>query len=220
LLLFSTQVMVYQFTKRSLDLLGAAFLLFCLSPVLLAAAIAIKIDSKGPIFVEASSRVGKDGKVFRMFKFRTMIRNAHEEMKSNPKFKKFLRDWKKGSFKVENDPRITEVGRFLRRFSVDEFPQLLNVIKGEMSLVGPRALYPEELAMQKKMHSDLVPLLEKVVKVKPGASGVWQVSGRSTIPFRGRVKIDAEYASNPSLTTDLIVLAKTVPAILLGKGAQ
>jgi lipopolysaccharide/colanic/teichoic acid biosynthesis glycosyltransferase len=212
--------MVYQIFKRALDLVGASFLLIVLSPLLLVSAIAIKIDSKGPIFVEASNRVGKNGKIFRMYKFRTMIPNAHRQIKNNPKFKKIMGEWKKGSFKLDNDPRITTVGRVLRRFSVDEFPQFLNIIKGEMSLVGPRALYPEELTMQKKLHSDLAPQLEQVIKVKPGASGVWQVSGRSTIPFRKRVQIDAEYAKNPSLITDLVVLAKTVPAVLLGKGAQ
>lgn len=170
--------------------------------------------------MEVSHRVGKDGKLFRMYKFRTMVANAHEEIKRNPQYKKLMEKWKKNSFKLDRDPRITRIGRFLRRYSIDEFPQLLNVLKGEMSLVGPRALYPEELEMQKKLHSDLVPLLEEVTKVKPGASGVWQVSGRSEISFRERAAMDADYAKNPSLLTDLKVIFKTLPAIISGKGAQ
>ena len=172
------------------------------------------------MFVEVSDRVGKGGQTFRMYKFRTMIKDAHRQIKSNPKYQRLASRWEKNSFKLKRDPRITSVGRLMRRFSVDEFPQLINILKGEMSLVGPRALYPEELTMQKKLHSDLVPLLAKVVKVKPGASGVWQVSGRSEIPFRERVRIDAGYASKPSLLVDIKVIIKTIPAIIGGRGAQ
>lgn len=212
--------MVYPFLKRTLDLLLASLALIVILPFLLLVALAIKIDSIGPIFVEQSDRVGKNGKRFRMYKFRTMIKSAHKQIKTNPKYRAVVGSWKKNSFKLENDPRITRVGRFLRRFSIDEFPQLVNVLKGEMSLVGPRALYPEEMAMQRRLHSDLVVLLDKVTKVKPGASGVWQVSGRSALTFRERVKIDADYAANPSFWTDLKVIVKTPFAILGGKGAR
>lgn len=212
--------MNYSSIKRTVDIVVASCLLVVTSPILLLSALAIKLDSQGPILVELSDRVGKDGKNFRMYKFRTMIKNAHQEIKENPKFKELKNKWKENSFKVDADPRITRVGRILRRFSIDEFPQLINVLQGNMSMVGPRALYPEELEMQKKLHSDLVPLLERVVQVKPGASGVWQVSGRSQVSFRSRVAIDAQYADKPSLKTDIKVLIMTIPAILLGKGAQ
>ncbi|MDP2671590.1 MAG: sugar transferase [bacterium] len=211
---------MYKFLKRTIDLVLSSLVLVATSPFLVLTSILIKFDSEGPVFVEVSHRVGKDGKLFRMYKFRTMVANAHEEIKRNPQYKKLMEKWKKNSFKLDRDPRITRIGRFLRRYSIDEFPQLLNVLKGEMSLVGPRALYPEELEMQKKLHSDLVPLLEEVTKVKPGASGVWQVSGRSEISFRERAAMDADYAKNPSLLTDLKVIFKTLPAIISGKGAQ
>ncbi|OGY29026.1 MAG: hypothetical protein A3F35_02685 [Candidatus Woykebacteria bacterium RIFCSPHIGHO2_12_FULL_45_10] len=212
--------MLYLFVKRILDLLLAILALIILSPFLLLVALAVKIDSAGAVFVEDSDRVGKGGKSFRMYKFRTMIKSAHKQIKTNPKYKGLVGSWEKNSFKLEKDPRITRVGRFLRRFSIDEFPQLLNVIKGDMSLVGPRALYPEEMKMQRKLHSDLVPFLDLVTHVKPGASGVWQVSGRSALSFRERVKIDAEYAKGPTLLTDLAVILKTPFAILGGKGAR
>lgn len=212
--------MVYQLSKRAIDIGLSSILLVLGLPFLILIAMVIKIDSEGPVLVEESTRVGKDGSVFRMYKFRTMIKNAHQEIKANPKYAQLIANWKKNSFKLDRDPRITRVGKWLRRFSVDEFPQLVNVIRGEMSLVGPRALYPEELEMQKKLHSDLIPLLKKVTLVKPGVSGVWQVSGRSSLPIRTRIRIDADYATKPSLATDLKVILKTVPAVIFGKGAQ
>lgn len=212
--------MVVDFVKRTIDLVLASLVIVVLFPLWLLIALLIKIDSPGPIFVEVSDRVGLFGKPFRMYKFRTMVRDAHQKIKSEPQYKNLREEWKKNSFKLDSDPRITAVGRILRRFSLDEFPQLINVLKGEMSLVGPRALYPEEFEMQKKNHSDLEHLFDEIIKVRPGASGVWQVSGRSDLPFSERIIIDASYAKNPSLITYLKVVAKTPFAIIFGRGAQ
>ncbi len=212
--------MAYDFLKRSLDLIGASFFLILLSPVILVAALLIKLTSAGPILVEQSDRIGKNAKLFRMYKFRSMIRNSHELIRTDPKFKKLLESYKDNSFKLEKDPRVTPLGRFLRRLSIDELPQLVNVIKGEMSLIGPRAYYPDELEEQKKKYPECSEMIAEALKARPGMTGLWQVSGRSRVGFEKRIELDSNYAKSKSLILDLGILLKTPYAIFAGEGVS
>lgn len=208
--------MLYDFAKRFLDIIASLIGLIVLSPLLVLVAIAIKLDSPGPIFADTPMRAGKDGKLFRIYKFRSMVKNAQEVLEKNPKL---LEEYKKNSYKIFNDPRVTNVGKFTRRFSIDEFPQFLNILKGDMSLVGPRAYYPYELAEQQERY----PASRKYVKVilsgKPGLTGLWQVTGRSQINFDKRVKMDAKYVKKRSILYDFWIMLKTIPAVLSGRGA-
>ena len=211
--------MIYFALKRVLDIIGSIIGLIIFSPVFLLVATVINLDSPGPIFVEKSDRVGRDGKIFRMYKFRSMIANAHVKIKKDPKFKKLYREFEK-DFKLDEDPRITKVGKIIRKTSVDEIPQFFNVLVGNMSLVGPRALYPEELKARKSEYPDLKDKIVGSLAAKPGITGPWQVSGRSEVDFPDRVGLDADYANKESILYDLIVLIKTIPAVIKGKGAQ
>ena len=199
-----------------MDIIGSLTALIILSPLFLIMAIAIKLDSKGPILAETPKRAGIEGKLFRIYKFRSMVENAQEMLDSNPKL---LEEYKKNNYKIFNDPRVTRIGKFIRKYSIDEFPQLLNILIGEMSVVGPRAYYPYELEEQ----SEKYPLAPKYVKIilsgKPGLSGVWQVSGRSNINFEKRVEMDAKYVERRSILYDLWIILKTIPAVLSGRGA-
>lgn len=211
--------MIYNLTKRLIDIVGSLFGLIILSPILLVVAVAIKINSKGPILADTPMRVGKEGKLFKMYKFRSMIDNAHELLRTDPKFQSLYEEYRKGNYKLYDDPRITTVGKFIRKYSLDELPQLLNVLKGEMSMVGPRAYYPDELEDQQIKY----PASRKYVKIilsgKPGITGIWQVSGRSEINFDKRVQMDALYVQKQSIFYDIWLLIKTIPAVLSGKGA-
>lgn len=181
--------------------------------------ILIKLDSAGPILARTPERVGRNGKQFQMYKFRSMIQNAHEVLREDPEFKKLYDEYKKGSYKLKDDPRITGVGKFIRKHSLDEVPQLLNVIRGEMSIVGPRAYYPDELREQQKKYPNTKDAVKVVLSVKPGITGYWQVSGRSEIHFDKRIEMDADYVKKRSILYDLIIIAKTPWAMLAGKGA-
>ncbi len=194
--------------KSFIDFFGSLVLLILLFPVFLITAIAIYITDPGPIFYVAS-RVGQNGKHFGFIKFRSMYVNA-DQMKDAL--------WEQNEsedgviFKMKNDPRVTKVGRFIRRFSIDELPQLVNVLKGDMSLVGPRPPLPREvkeysLEDRKRLH------------VKPGITGLWQIKGRSDIPFNQQVQLDFEYIRSQGIKNDLIILLKTIPAVISGKGA-
>ncbi len=205
--------------KRVFDIICSSILLILFMPVIILVSIAIKFDSKGPILADTPERVGKNGKLFKMYKFRSMIENAHELLRENPKFAKLYQDYKKGSYKLRDDPRITKVGRFIRKHSLDEVPQFFNVLKGEMSLVGPRAYYPDELREQQKRYPRTKDDVEIVLSVKPGVTGYWQVSGRSEINFDKRIKMDAEYVRKRSLIYDLIIVLKSPWAMISGKGA-
>lgn len=208
--------MVYDFFKRATDIIGSLFALIFLAPLLFLVALAIKINSPGPIFADTPMRVGKEGKLFKMYKFRSMVKNAQELLQENPRL---LEEYKKNSYKIFDDPRVTKVGRIIRRYSIDEFPQFFNILKGEMSLVGPRAYYPFELEEQQIKY----PASRKYVKIilsgKPGVTGVWQVSGRSQINFDKRVEMDAKYVQKRSMLYDILIMLKTIPAVLTGKGA-
>jgi len=202
----------YEKIKRAIDILVSIAAIILLLPVWLLIAFAIKIESKGPV-IHKTKRLGKNGTFFIKYKFRTMVPNAEEVLqrllKSNPK----LREEYEANYKIRNDPRVTRVGKFLRKTSLDELPQLFNILKGEMSLVGPRDIIPPELE-QHYGHCK-----EKFLSVKPGLTGLWQVSGRSKLPYEKRVELDMYYIDHRSLWLDLKILLKTIPAVIKGEGA-
>jgi lipopolysaccharide/colanic/teichoic acid biosynthesis glycosyltransferase len=186
---------------------------------MLLASIWIKIVSPdGPILADIPNRVGKGRKPFRFYKFRSMYPNAHELLKKDPKlYEKYV----KNNYKLssDEDPRLIKGGKFLRKSSIDEIPQFFNVLKGEMSIVGPRAYYFDEVEEQLKRFPEAQKYMDEVMTIKPGITGLWQVSGRSDIGFVDRVKLDAEYAKNMSLLYDLQIVVKTPYVVLTGKGA-
>ena len=210
---------LYEFLKRALDIIFASFLLTLFSPVILLVSLAIKIDSRGPILADTPERVGKNGTQFKMYKFRSMVENAHEILRENPRFAELYNEYKKGSYKLRDDPRITKVGRFIRKHSLDEVPQFLNILRGEMSLVGPRAYYPDELREQQKKYPNTRDAVKIVLSVKPGITGYWQVSGRSEINFDKRIEMDADYVKKRSILYDLLIILKTPWAMISGRGA-
>lgn len=210
---------MYNFLKRLLDIVGSSVALVIFSPSMLVTVLAIRLDSPGPVLADTPQRVGKNGKFFKMYKFRSMIMNAHYLLHNDPKFKRLFEEYQKSSYKLQNDPRVTHVGKFIRRFSIDEMPQFFNILKGEMSLVGPRAYYPDELEKQQKIYPNSKEHVKIILSAKPGLTGVWQISGRSEINFDKRVEMDADYVKRKSILYDLITILKTVPAVLFGKGA-
>lgn len=187
-----------------------------LSPIMVLTALFIKLDSSGPIFADIPMRVGKNGRNFKMYKFRSMVAGAHHLLQKNPEL---LKEYKQNSYKIYDDPRVTWVGKFIRKYSMDELPQLFNIFKGDMSLVGPRAYYPFELEEQQKKYPNSQKYVKIILQVKPGLTGVWQTSGRSEINFEKRVEIDADYVAKRSIILDTYILLKTIPAVLSGKGA-
>ena len=212
--------MSYLEIKRIGDLLAALVLGLIFLPVSVAVAIAIKLESAdGPVFADIPSRVGKDGKLYRLFKFRSMIPDAHHLINTDQKFKKLFEQYKKNSFKLVDDPRVTKVGKFIRKYSLDEVPQFINVLKGEMSLIGPRPYYQDELEEQQQKYPETKHLVKKALSVRPGITGLWQVSGRSDVNFDKRIEMDAHYAENMNMWYDLKILLKTPFVMLSGKGA-
>ena len=194
--------------KRALDITASGLGMILLSPVFLAIAIAVKLSSPGPVFF-SQVRVGRYGRHFNFYKFRSMRQDA-ESLKEGLKKQNESKDGV--IFKMKDDPRITKVGRFLRRTSLDELPQLWNVFIGDMSLVGPRPPVPSEV--QEYTLED-----RKRLDVIPGITCLWQIKGRSEIPFHEQVRLDKEYILAPGIWKDLVILLKTVPAIIGGKGA-
>lgn len=211
--------MPYETIKRILDILMAIVLLIVFAPVFMIVPFLVKIDSPGPVFADTPKRVGKNKKMFRMYKFRSMIANAHQLLRTDPKFRRIYKQYKKDSYKLKGDPRVTQVGRLLRRFSLDELPQVFNILKGEMSIVGPRAYYPDELKKQQQVYPQTKKYVGQLLKVKPGITGFWQVTGRSKINFDQRVKMDASYARQRSIWQDIIIILKTPWVMVSGKGA-
>lgn len=212
--------MDYFIIKRIIDIIGATALLILFSPIIIFTALAIKLTSKGPVFADTPKRVGKNGKLFYPYKFRSMIANAHKLLKTDPKFKKLYEDYKNGSYKSpKGDPRITSVGHFIRKHSIDEIPQFLNVLRGEMSIVGPRPYYPDELETQQKRFPGTESYVKDMLNAKPGITGFWQVSGRSNVNFDKRIQMDAYYARKKSIVLDLLILLKTPWVMISGKGA-
>lgn len=209
----------YEFFKRVLDLFFALALVVIFSPILIIVAAAIKIDSRGPILADTPERVGKNGRLFRMFKFRSMIQNAHEILRENPQYANLYEKYKLDSYKLKDDPRITRVGHFIRKHSLDEIPQLFNILRGEMSLVGPRAYYPDELRDQQKKYPSTREPVKIVLSIRPGVTGYWQVSGRSEINFDKRIEMDASYVRKRSILYDLWIVLRTPWAMITGRGA-
>jgi exopolysaccharide biosynthesis polyprenyl glycosylphosphotransferase len=194
--------------KRATDIVGSTILLILASPVLLVVGAAVKLTSKGPLFYR-QERIGQHGEPFRMIKFRSMVQGADDKLQS-------LLDAQGTSdtplFKINNDPRITPVGKFIRKYSLDELPQLLNVLLGDMSLVGPRPQVPKEVALyDDDAHRRHI--------MKPGMSGLWQVSGRSRLSWDDAIRLDLYYVENWSLTGDLAILWRTIKVVILGDGA-
>lgn len=211
--------MLYASTKRFIDIAGSVCLGILFAPISLVTAIAIYLDSPGPIFADTPQRVGKSGRLFKLFKFRSMVENAHEKLRSDPKLAKLYSEYKRNSYKLLDDPRVTRVGRFIRKHSLDEIPQLFNVMRGDMSLVGPRPYYPDELVEQQRKYPHTKELVKVVLSAKPGITGHWQVSGRSEVNFDKRIKMDADYVKKRSLLMDLTILLKSPWAMISGKGA-
>lgn len=211
--------MIYSITKRIIDIVGAAVLFIIFFPICFVTAIAIELDSPGPILADTPQRVGRFGKLFKLYKFRSMIVNAHVKLRSDPKFAKLYTEYKRNSYKLKEDPRVTNVGRFIRKHSIDEIPQLVNVLKGEMSLVGPRPYYPDELTEQQRKYPHTKELVKIVLSAKPGITGYWQVSGRSEVNFDKRIKMDADYVKKRSIFFDVAILLKSPWAMISGKGA-
>jgi lipopolysaccharide/colanic/teichoic acid biosynthesis glycosyltransferase len=210
---------MYEIVKRTIDIIGAILLLIFFSPILIVTAIAIKLDSPGPVFADTPKRVGMDGKQFYLYKFRSMILNAHNLLREDPRFAKLYEEYKKSSFKLREDPRITKVGKFIRKHSIDEIPQLLNVLRGEMSIVGPRPYYPDEIEEQICKYPSTKKLVKEALMVRPGVTGFWQVSGRSEIHFDKRIEMDAYYARKKSILLDLQIMLKTPWAMISGVNA-
>lgn len=193
--------------KRLFDVLAASLGILAISPVLLGIALLVKFTSPGPILYK-SPRIGKNFQPFGMYKFRTMSADADAQREALRK----QTNQENGLFKLANDPRITPVGKVLRALSLDELPQLLNVIRGEMSLVGPRPLPQDESALFREPYT-------LRFQVFPGMTGAWQVSGRSNITFEQLCKLEMQYVMNWTLFTDLDILFKTLPAVLASRGA-
>ena len=216
--------MFYIVSKRVIDIVGSMVLLILFSPVMLLTSVLIRLTSAGPIFVEKTNihmkRLGKSGKIFRLYKYRSMMVKADVLEKTDPRFRDvYIEKRTSGNYKVMNDPRVTKVGKFIRKHSIDEIPQLFNVLKGEMSIVGPRPYLPEELNEQQKKFPGTKRLVKEMLTVKPGITGYWQVTGRSEVNFDKRIEMDAYYARKKSLLLDFLILLKTPWAMISGKGA-
>ena len=199
--------------KRIIDIIGGLVGTIALIPLTIIIYIARKIlhEDDGPIFYE-QLRIGKDGKVFRMYKYRSMVVGADEILKEylaeNEEARKEYKEYKK----LKNDPRVTKVGNFIRKTSLDEFPQFINVLKGDMSLVGPRPYLPRE-------KEDMGEYYTYIIQSRPGITGYWQIAGRSDVTFEDRLKMDYNYNQNKSLKTDLKLLVKTVLNVIKKEGA-
>ena len=194
--------------KRLLDIAVSALLLVLAAPLIVLVAIAIKLTSPGSIFFK-QTRIGLNGRIFTLYKFRTMIEDAHERRNEV----EHLNAMTGPVFKAKDDPRITPIGRVLRRFSLDELPQLWNVFKGDMSLVGPRPPIPEEVASYHRWH-------RRRLSMKPGLTCLWQISGRNQVDFDRWMQLDLQYIDNWSPSLDFKILLRTIPAVLSGKGAS
>lgn len=199
---------VYEIFKRIIDIIGAGLGLILLSPIIAIVACAVKVTSKGPIFF-SQKRVGKNGELFEMYKFRSMVVNA-EELKEN------LEEQNEMSgpmFKIKDDPRVTKVGKFIRKTSIDELPQLWNVLKGDMSLVGPRPSLPKEVEQFDNW-------MFKRLSVRPGLTCYWQVSGRNNIDFEDWMKLDCKYVDERNIWIDIKLIFKTVFVLFGDKNAH
>jgi len=213
--------MPYKIIKRVSDIVLSLFLLIFLSPFFLLVSFLIWLGDREEIFVKDPLRIGLNGKEFRMYKFRTMIPNAHREILENPEYSDLKKKWEGNGnkLKIDEDIRITKTGKFLRRTDLDELPQLVNVLMGQMSLVGPRPMYKDELERHLKTNPRDEKYLKDILSVRPGITGLWQVSGRNEIPFGKRLRVDAKYSKEPNFFLDMKILLKTPYVVLTRKGA-
>lgn len=207
----------YKIVKRIIDIIGALVGCFVLLPLTFCIWIANLIaKDNGPVFY-AHKRIGKNGTEFKMYKFRTMCMNAHEMVKDEESMKKYfseeqIEEWKE-NFKIEDDPRITKVGKFLRRTSLDEVPQVFNILKGELSIIGPRPIIDEELEKYENNK-------DKFLSVKPGLTGYWAANGRSDTAYEERMQMELYYVDNISFKLDLQIFFKTIVSVLKREGAK
>ena len=199
---------IYRYIKRIIDVVLVSIALVVLSPIFLIIALAIKLESKGPVFFK-HTRIGKDGKIIKLYMLRSMVTNAEELIKAfTPEQMKEYKE----NYKLTNDPRITKVGKFLRKTSLDELPQLLNIIKGDLTIIGPRPVIAEEL---KKYGTNT----EKFLSVTPGLTGYWAANGRSCTTYEQRMQMELYYIDNLSLKMDVKVFFKTIEAVIKREGA-
>ena len=203
----------YKIIKRIIDVIGSIVGIVILVPLIIGISIAkIVLKDKGPI-VYTQNRIGKNGKIFKMYKFRSMVVGADEILEKYLEENKEARDEYKKNKKLKNDPRITTIGKFIRKTSIDEFPQFINIMKGDMTLVGPRPYLPREI-------DDMGEYYPYIVTLKPGLTGYWQVNGRSDVDFNERLSMDMEYINNKNLWLDIKLIIKTVLKIFRKKGAM
>lgn len=214
--------MPYRMVKRILDIVISSILLCIFSPLLLLVYILIWLEDRSEVFVKEPIRLGLNGKEFRMYKFRSMIPNAHKEILTNSKYSDLKKKWKKqdGKLKIGEDSRITKLGSILRKTDIDELPQLLNVFKGEMSIVGPRPMYRLEIEEHLKKYPKDSKKIEKIFTVRPGITGIWQVSGRNDIIFKERVNMESEYSENYNICLDMNIFFLTPYVVFTRKGAH
>lgn len=200
---------IYRGFKRIVDVILGCIGLVLLSPVFLILAVCIKIDSKGPV-IFAHKRIGKNGKEFNMYKFRSMYENAEEMIENFSEEQK--KEWQE-NFKLENDPRITRIGNFLRKTSLDELPQIVNIIRGDLSIIGPRPVTGEELEKYEENK-------EKFLSITPGLTGYWQANGRSNTTYEERMQMELYYVDNQSLWLDIKIFFKTIVSVVKKEGAM
>lgn len=201
----------YLLVKRVFDILISGFCLIILAPIFLIICILIKLDSKGPV-IFTQKRIGKNGQPIYIYKFRSMVDHAEDVLEKLMAENADIRDEYLTNKKLKNDPRITRVGKFIRKASIDELPQLLNILKGDMTLVGPRPYLYREV-------EDML-YYNNIIQMTPGLTGLWQVSGRSDISFKRRCKLDNEYYQTRGILTDIKIIFKTVEVVVLRKGAE
>lgn len=205
---YNNESIFYIFLKRLIDLFGSVIGLIVLSPIIFIVSLLIKLESKGPV-IFSQDRIGKDGKVFKMYKFRSMVVNA-EELKEKLKEQNEMSG---PMFKMKEDPRVTKIGKFIRKTSIDELPQLINVLKGDMSLVGPRPSLPKEVEQFEDW------MMERL-EVKPGLTCYWQVSGRNNIDFEDWMKLDIKYVRERNTLIDIKLIFKTVSVLFGDENAR
>lgn len=203
----------YKILKRIVDIIGAILGIIMLVPMTIGIYIAnLIVGDNGPIFY-SQNRIGKDGKIFKMYKFRSMVMGADEKLEKYLEENEEARKEYKINKKLKNDPRITKIGMFIRKTSIDEFPQFVNVLKGDMSLVGPRPYLPREI-------DDMGSAYQYITAVKPGVTGLWQVRGRNDVTFKDRLDLDMEYFEKKSLLFEIKILFWTVKSVVYKKGAK
>ncbi|MDP9382653.1 MAG: sugar transferase [Chloroflexota bacterium] len=213
----SQNLSMKRFAKRTFDIVASLCALVALAPMLILIAALIKLESPGPVFADTPRRAGRGGTEFRMYKFRGMVRNAHLMLVNDPVL---WEEYKKHNFKLLNDPRLTRVGRFIRQHSIDEFPNFINVLHGEMSMVGPRPRYPFEVVAQAEHFPHTQPDIVKTLSIKPGVTGPWQVSGRSNVGYEQRTHMEARYAETHTLWGDICIILKTIWVVVKREGAH